>query len=57
VIENQRSPLWRLARSLGMDGDSTFAEVRAELARKSWNGQKWVNDETADISLSAAEHS
>jgi hypothetical protein len=57
VIENQRPPLWRLARSLGMDGDSTFAEVRTELARKSWNGQKWVDDEGADISLSAAEHS
>jgi hypothetical protein len=41
-----------------MDGDSKLAEVRAQLARKSWDGQKWVDDEEeADLSMSAADHS
>ena len=58
VVEGQRPPLWRLATSLGMDGDSKLAEVRAQLARKSWDGQKWVDDEEeADLSMSAADHS
>jgi hypothetical protein len=44
VIEGERPPLWRLAVSLGMDGEATLNEVRAALAHKSWDGQKWIDD-------------
>ena len=53
VVEGQRPPLWRLASSLGMNGDSTLAELRAALANKSWNGRRWVDDAEADLSIRA----
>jgi hypothetical protein len=38
-----------------MEGDATLAELRAALANKSWNGERWVDDEDADISTSPAD--